>query len=82
MTFQDLEDIPMTETVELLKSTVKPQIKPTINHTSPTNTPEEIHITVDSEDYKKCFLSGKKKPQHHHLEDISAILKLSFKNPT
>ena len=51
MTIQDLEDIPMTETIELLKSTVKPQIKSTINHTSPTNTPEEIHITIDSEDY-------------------------------
>ena len=53
MTFQDLEDIPMTETIELLKSTVKPQINSTINHTSPSNTPDEIHITIDSEDYKK-----------------------------
>ena len=51
MTFQDLEDIPMTETIELLQSTVKTQINPTITHTSPTNTPEEIHISIDSEDY-------------------------------
>ena len=52
MTFQDLEDISMTEKVELIKSTVKPQNKSTINQISPTNTPEEIHITIDSEDYK------------------------------
>ena len=51
----------MIETVELLKSTVKPQIKPTINHTSPTNTPDEIHISIDSEDYKKMFSKWKEK---------------------
>ena len=45
----------MTETIELLKSTVKSQIKPTITHTSPTNTPAEIYISIDSEDYKKTF---------------------------
>ena len=49
--FQDLEGIPIPETVELFKSTVKPQIKPTIQHSSPTNTPAKINISIDSEDY-------------------------------
>lgn len=55
ITFQDLEDIPMMETVELLKSTVEPQIKQKTIHSYPTNTLAEIHIYIDSEDYKKMF---------------------------
>ena len=64
MTFQDLEDIPMTETVELLQSTVKPQIKPTIQHSCLENTPSEKNITLDSEDYTKMFSKWKEKLQH------------------
>ena len=65
MKFQDLEDISMMEILELLKSTVKPLKKKTILNYSSPNAPAEIHISIDSEDYKKCSLN-RKKIQHLH----------------
>merc|ERR1712177_78867 len=78
-TFQDLEDIPMPETVELLHSTVKPQIQSHIRQSSTGNTPPEINITLDQEDYIQMFSKWKEKtttsPSGRHLGHYKAILK-------
>ena len=62
----------------LLQSTMKPQTKPTIKHSFPENTPSEINITLDSEDYIKMFSKWKEKtttsPSGRHLGHYKAIL--------
>ena len=78
MNFHDLEDIPMSETVELLKSMVKPQIHSTNQQTLPHNTPAEINISLDNEDYTKMFKKWKEKtttsPSGRHLGHYKSIL--------
>ena len=69
----------MPETVELLHSTVKPQIQSHTQQSSTGNTPPEINITLDQEDYIQMFSKWKEKtttsPSGRHLGHYKAILK-------
>ena len=65
MTLQDMEDIPLPETTELLQHTTKSN-KNSTSH----NHNQDINIDLNRKILCKCLVSGKRKQQYHHQEDI------------
>ena len=65
MTFQDMQDIPMQETLELLQATIYPRH---FSPSSPNNTPLSIDLNV--EDYIQIFSKWAEKTPHHPQDGI------------
>ena len=74
---KDINNIPMQETIELLRSTMKPQLPP--QDKSNSLHPSQISIELDKTDYTTVFQKWKETtttlPSGRHLSHYKAILK-------